>query len=1126
MPKHKQGVTAKNIASNQTGYYGQNNRYSASGNKNHYNASGYNTGATGTSSSSTSAATERGRFVQSRFRCAVSEETCSYEDVATCLLDVDFLIDWQHVRRVDVLVDASKPLVCSICLESSFQVPRITRCGHCFCYPCATRYLLRDEKTGNLQANLASAAMSGMYHSTNLNHEPGRGGHQLNNARNSNYAGSTSSSSTTNLLTNDLHRLYNQHGVANPATRKTELGRKCPVCKEMCYLGDLRPVRFQYCNMQANKMKKFVRVCKDKERPGITSFAPIKEVEEYRAMIYDCKNTAGVTTTTPCVEEINSRHSIAENFNHEKLRQLPTGLPREQVDPGWYFSRLIVTPEQNLEQERKNDLLGLLKLSDNCRKLRPDNNDTFADTEMLPFLDFLINQELLHFQKFGITTVEEFLNANTLPRRPGKRNLQQLYEDIVYDRKLHEVRIDMDADIMQFTQRKNETSCKDKDDDQLSVEEQAVIVTADDVLVEESVEEEEHEEPAASRTKNAKSPARQIPVVLSDRSDPLALALPSKMELSCKTHHEDVVDPNPNAKNLEDNDDDQWFTERSNIPSSSSSASAVSPASPGGTRPAARVNELFQQNKQEKKSSTAPGAPGTAGGGAQLLAKQKPNHVNNDDAYYFYQAWDSQPVFVAPFFLNILRHDKKLPYVLDVSKISHDIDFENSQHSVNHRLFEQHSDCVTADTRVTVSLFKRLPLKLELSLTEFDVQPFVSEATYQHFSGELARRQHEKQRNKKRQKADEKWVREKAKNADEKLMEELKKRSWMVSPHANFSNAVPTASDFDLSLEVSKKVAEFEARTKRKIDDEELAKIISAHELEMEEKAKIEAQQREIKRQREEEERMRKAKEKAMKVRDAWGSSDEEDIADSTGAHQKSVLEKMLFANSSSAGVDKGRLKWEKDLNTEGATTMAQKIREKKIAENKKKKEEEANQKYFPSLAESLGGNKGMVSLGGNKTGNKSNTKVTRSAVFGGNKEPQPAAPSTSSTGTNPSSVSSPPAGAPPGAAINTSGLFGAGAASSPASNAASLSAPFSPEMKSSSSGATSDGFGGPSSPTMPASCTGTSPHLAATAAPSESEEHSATGAAGATSAGAGPPGAGNIKSGKKKKPQKIRLFG
>eukprot|EP00931_Biecheleriopsis_adriatica_P058874 TRINITY_DN35135_c0_g1_i1.p1 TRINITY_DN35135_c0_g1~~TRINITY_DN35135_c0_g1_i1.p1 ORF type:complete len:698 (+),score=145.27 TRINITY_DN35135_c0_g1_i1:75-2168(+) len=80
----------------------------------------------------------KGRFVQSSFRLYV--EDSATPDVVEAAVDADAMLDWSSVRRVDLICEQQPK--CPICLELELVVPKITRCGHLFCFPCVMRYFL------------------------------------------------------------------------------------------------------------------------------------------------------------------------------------------------------------------------------------------------------------------------------------------------------------------------------------------------------------------------------------------------------------------------------------------------------------------------------------------------------------------------------------------------------------------------------------------------------------------------------------------------------------------------------------------------------------------------------------------------------------------------------------------------------------------------------------------------------------------------------------------------------------------------------------------------------------------------------------------------------------------------
>lgn len=75
--------------------------------------------------------------MQSAFRLYVDEIT---PDVVEAALNADSLLRWESVRRVDLFCEQFPK--CPICLEVDMVVPKITKCGHVFCFPCVMRYFL------------------------------------------------------------------------------------------------------------------------------------------------------------------------------------------------------------------------------------------------------------------------------------------------------------------------------------------------------------------------------------------------------------------------------------------------------------------------------------------------------------------------------------------------------------------------------------------------------------------------------------------------------------------------------------------------------------------------------------------------------------------------------------------------------------------------------------------------------------------------------------------------------------------------------------------------------------------------------------------------------------------------
>lgn len=67
------------------------------------------------------------------------------DDTAVSCWDMETLTEWKSVEQVLLWYDESSPATCPICLDA-FRAPKITRCGHIFCWPCILRYLSLSDK--------------------------------------------------------------------------------------------------------------------------------------------------------------------------------------------------------------------------------------------------------------------------------------------------------------------------------------------------------------------------------------------------------------------------------------------------------------------------------------------------------------------------------------------------------------------------------------------------------------------------------------------------------------------------------------------------------------------------------------------------------------------------------------------------------------------------------------------------------------------------------------------------------------------------------------------------------------------------------------------------------------------
>jgi hypothetical protein len=58
-------------------------------------------------------------------------------------------VDWRYLVQVIFNMTNASDVQCPICMENLPQMvaPRITKCGHIFCWPCVLQYLAYDKDT-------------------------------------------------------------------------------------------------------------------------------------------------------------------------------------------------------------------------------------------------------------------------------------------------------------------------------------------------------------------------------------------------------------------------------------------------------------------------------------------------------------------------------------------------------------------------------------------------------------------------------------------------------------------------------------------------------------------------------------------------------------------------------------------------------------------------------------------------------------------------------------------------------------------------------------------------------------------------------------------------------------------
>ncbi|KAL1902949.1 hypothetical protein Sste5346_000861 [Sporothrix stenoceras] len=155
---------------------------------------------------------DKARFVHSNYRFVVSPNG-NYAAQAT---DADEYIDWNDVLQILASTE-SQNSSCPICLSEPVA-PRMAKCGHIFCLPCLIRFMHAIDADESAVNNAARAARTvvGLLPSPNAN-------------------GGTLAAASRNAAP-----------VAPPAPvpEKRAKWKKCPICEESVYLGEVRPVRF------------------------------------------------------------------------------------------------------------------------------------------------------------------------------------------------------------------------------------------------------------------------------------------------------------------------------------------------------------------------------------------------------------------------------------------------------------------------------------------------------------------------------------------------------------------------------------------------------------------------------------------------------------------------------------------------------------------------------------------------------------------------------------------------------------------------------------------------------------------------------------------------------------------
>ena len=147
------------------------------------------------------AASDKARYVHSNYRFVVSPKG-NYAAQAT---DADEYIGWDDVLQVLASTE-SQSSSCPICLSEPVA-PRMAKCGHIFCLPCLIRFMHAIDADESAANNTRARTIPGMAPNPTTNSQP-------------------------------------NGAAAPPAPERRAKWKKCPICEESVYLGEVRPVRF------------------------------------------------------------------------------------------------------------------------------------------------------------------------------------------------------------------------------------------------------------------------------------------------------------------------------------------------------------------------------------------------------------------------------------------------------------------------------------------------------------------------------------------------------------------------------------------------------------------------------------------------------------------------------------------------------------------------------------------------------------------------------------------------------------------------------------------------------------------------------------------------------------------
>ncbi|CEM34195.1 unnamed protein product [Vitrella brassicaformis CCMP3155] len=158
------------------------------------------------------------RFVKANFRCWVSRGSTNTAEVRRALWDPDVNLDWGAVSGVELLCPEGISIQCPICLEENDDIvcPKVTMCGHVFCWPCILRYLNTDPTEAPYFPSIANDPNAPVTVVAERSAPDGR---------------------------TPSPPALPDHSASAPQGKR--YWRRCPLCSESVVKRDLRPIAFQ-----------------------------------------------------------------------------------------------------------------------------------------------------------------------------------------------------------------------------------------------------------------------------------------------------------------------------------------------------------------------------------------------------------------------------------------------------------------------------------------------------------------------------------------------------------------------------------------------------------------------------------------------------------------------------------------------------------------------------------------------------------------------------------------------------------------------------------------------------------------------------------------------------------------